>query len=158
MSRRVSADDFGGKFDSAQFRFRFRFPPPQELEHVDHGSQLDQTPNLPSKKMFQIFIFGFWTPLAVLNDISVRSTRAGFWHLMSLYLCKLAQWGYKVLKVCPIKQWSMAYNLEGKVRSWDCIRCMDSCKFRWPRHRPVVSWKISVVNNCTEVIIAQVII
>ena len=48
----VSGELFGGKFDSAQLRFRFRFPPPQELEHVDHGSQLDQTPNLPSKKMF----------------------------------------------------------------------------------------------------------
>ena len=49
MSRRVSADDFGGKFDSAQLRFRFRFPLPQDLEQNDHGAQSAQTANLPNK-------------------------------------------------------------------------------------------------------------
>ena len=44
----VSAEVFGGKFDSAQSRRRFRFPPPHEAEQLDHGSHPPQTANLPS--------------------------------------------------------------------------------------------------------------
>jgi hypothetical protein len=32
IRRCVSGAAFGGKFDSAQFRFRFRFPPPHDVE------------------------------------------------------------------------------------------------------------------------------